>query len=384
MNIGFDAKRAYHNGTGLGNYSRSLIQSLAQNYPQHQYFSFNPKPSTRFTTPPLPNVHEVLPATTFSKAFPALWRSKWMTADLKKRGIELYHGLSNELPAGIGATGIPSVVTIHDLIFERHPQQYNPIDVRIYRQKYRYACRQAQRVIAISQQTKTDLVAIYGVPADKIEVCYQSCHPMFEQEVSPEEKEALRQKYGLPQRYFLSVGSIIERKNLMNVCRALLLLKDKVDIPLVVIGDGKSYKRDLKHFLAQHGLTNQVIFLKEREAVMQDEAFRSGAAFPALYQMAEALVYPSFYEGFGIPVLEALWSRIPVITSNTSCLPEAGGPGALYVDPHSPQQIADALCRTINSKEDMQKRIVQGLAHAQTFSLYQTAAAVMGVYQQIV
>lgn len=383
MNIGFDAKRAYHNGTGLGNYSRSLIQSLAQYYGQHQYYSFNPKPSTRFATPPLPNVHEVLPSSPLAKTFPALWRSKWMTNDLKKQQIDLYHGLSNELPSGISATGIPSVVTIHDLIFEKYPEQYNPIDVLIYRKKYRYACRQAQRVIAISEQTKRDLVEIYKVPAQKIEVCYQSCHPQFEQVVSHDEKEAVRKKYGLPERYFLSVGSIIERKNLMNVCRALLLLKDKMEIPLMVIGDGKKYKRDLKHFLAQHGLTSQVIFLKEKEAVMQDEGFRSGQTFPHIYQMAEALVYPSLYEGFGIPVLEALWSRIPVITSNTSCLPEAGGAGALYVDPHSPQQIADAMLQAATDKEHMQQSVEIGLMHAQTFSLSKTAAAVMAVYQQL-
>lgn len=383
MNIGFDAKRAYHNGTGLGNYSRSLIQSLAQNYGQHQYFSFNPKPSTRFTTPPLSNVHEVLPSASLAKTFPPLWRSKWMTADLKKLKIHLYHGLSNELPAGIGATGIASVVTIHDLIFEKYPQQYNPIDVRIYRQKYRYACRQAQRVIAISEQTKRDLVELYQVPAAKIDVCYQSCHPGFEKLVSQDEKEALRQKYGLPQRYFLSVGSIIERKNLLNVCRALEIIKDKLPIPLVVIGDGKKYKKDLKHFLAEHQLTEKVIFLKESEQVMQDEGFKSGQTFPHIYQMAEALVYPSLYEGFGIPVLEALWSRIPVITSNTSCLPEAGGPCALYVDPASPQQIADALLQAATNKEDMQQRVTRGLAHAQTFSLPKTAAAVMAVYQQL-
>ena len=281
MNIGFDAKRAYHNGTGLGNYSRSLIQSLAQYYPQHQYFSFNPKPSTRFATPSLTNVHEVLPSASLSKIFPALWRSKWMTDDLKKLQIDLYHGLSNELPSGIGATGIPSVVTIHDLIFEKYGQQYNGIDVRIYRQKYQYACRQAQRVIAISQQTKSDLIEIYNVPAHKIEVCYQSCHPMFEQVVSMEEKEAVRKKYGLPERYFLYVGSIIERKNLMNVCHALVSLHDKIDIPLVVIGDGKSYKRRSARFFTRRGLLNRVIFLKEKEEVMQDEGFKSGKTFPA-------------------------------------------------------------------------------------------------------
>lgn len=384
MNIGFDAKRAYHNGTGLGNYSRSLVQSLAAFFPEHKYFLLNPKASRRFSLPALPNLTEVLPQTMLGKALPALWRSRWMTTDLQRLQVDLYHGLSAELPAGIRHTGIKSVVTIHDLIFERYPQQYNPIDVRIYRQKYKYACRVADRVIAISQQTKRDLVDIYGVPAQKIDVCYQSCNPFFEKEATPEEKEAVRQRYSLPQQYLLSVGSLIERKNLLSVCQALQLLKGKIDLPLVVVGDGRDYKKKIKDFLARAGLTNSVIFLNEQDAVRNDPDFRSNRSFPALYQMAEALVYPSYFEGFGIPVLEGLWSRIPVITSHTSCLPEAGGPGAYYVDPGQPQQIADALLTIVNDKAGVAKNVALGWQHAQQFSPQATAAAVMQVYQSLV
>lgn len=382
MNIGFDAKRAYHNGTGLGNYSRSLIESLAKSFPQHHYFSLNPKPSTRFATPPLHNLQQVLPQSAVGKSFPAVWRSRGMLQDLERLQIDLYHGLSNELPFGINKTGIRSVVTIHDLIFELYPQQYNPLDVFIYRQKYRQACRQANRIIAISQQTKTDLVQLYKVAESKIDVCYQSCNPIFENKVSHDQKETLRKKYNLPQQYFIAVGSIIERKNLTTVCKALQLLKGLLDVPLVVVGDGKGHKREIKHFLAEAGLQTQVIFLNEKEAVRNDPDFKNGQAFPALYQMAEALVYPSLYEGFGIPVLEALWSRIPVITSSTSCLPEAGGSGALYVDPRSPQQIADALLLVYNDKALVQQKTELGWAHAQNFTLQKTAAAVMKVYEQ--
>lgn len=379
MNIGFDAKRAYHNGTGLGNYSRSLIQSLALNFPQHQYFSFNPKPSLRFSIPPLSNLQQVFPQKILHKKLSAVWRSKWMLQDLEQLQINLYHGLSNELPLGINQKGIRSVVTIHDLIFERYPQQYNPLDVMIYRQKYKQACKEADKVIAISLQTKNDLVQLYSVEEKKIEVCYQSCNPLFEKQVSVEEKEMLRQKYNLPQHYILSVGSIIERKNLMNVCKALQILKDEFHLPLVVVGDGKGYKKKIEHFLKEASLQNSVIFLNEKEAVRNDPHFKSGKNFPALYQMADALIYPSLYEGFGIPVLEALWSRIPVITSSTSCLPEAGGAGAIYVDPVSAQQIADALL-LLKDKTKMQQRVEQGWAHAQNFTLPKTASAVMDVY----
>jgi hypothetical protein len=136
MNIGFDAKRNFHNTTGLGNYSRTLIKGLAEYYPEHQYYLFNPKPSDKFSKPRFDNVHEVLPQGFLAKKFSSAWRSKWVAKDLQKFGIQLYHGLSHEIPIGIELTSIPSVVTIHDLIFERYPEQFNKIDVQIYRKKF--------------------------------------------------------------------------------------------------------------------------------------------------------------------------------------------------------------------------------------------------------
>ena len=128
MNIGFDAKRAYHNGTGLGNFSRTLIRLLSGHYPEHEYYLFNPKPSSAFEVKGS-NIHEILPQSFAGKLFPSAWRSSWVCKDLKQLKINLYHGLSHEIPVGIQKTGVRSVVTIHDLIHERYPDQYNPIDV---------------------------------------------------------------------------------------------------------------------------------------------------------------------------------------------------------------------------------------------------------------
>ena len=120
MKIGFDAKRAYHNGTGVGHYSRTLIHSLAEYFPRNEYFLFNPKPSDLFHLK-AKNIHEVLPSNLLYKTLSSVWRSKWITNDLEKLGIEIYHGLSNEVPIDIQKSGIRSVVTIHDVIFERFP-----------------------------------------------------------------------------------------------------------------------------------------------------------------------------------------------------------------------------------------------------------------------
>lgn len=382
MNIGFDAKRAFHNGTGLGHYSRTLLHSLDEYFPEHQYFLFNPKASSSFTVKGK-NLHEILPEGFFSRLFSSAWRSSWVKKDLKQLKIDLYHGLSHEIPVGIQHTGIKSVVTIHDLIHERYPEQYNPLDVKIYSKKFRYACKHADKIIAISEQTKKDIIEFYKTPEEKITVCYQSCNPAFGSTVSQTEKESIRTKYNLPEQFFLSVGSIIERKNLLNICKALFLLRDELPVPLVVIGDGGKYKQQVKDFIRQHKLEERIIFLSDNEIAKQDAAFKTAADFSAIYQLATAMIYPSFFEGFGIPVLEALWGRVPVITSNTSCLPEAGGNAAYYVNPQNAEEIAEGMKTIFNNKTIAASMVEKGWQHAQRFSPRECAASVMNVYQSL-
>lgn len=383
MNIGFDAKRAYHNQTGLGHYSRTLIHSLATHFPEHEYFLFNPKASSSFSFSEK-NVHEVLPQSFLSKKLSALWRSNWVKKDLRQYKINLYHGLSHEIPVNIQNTAIRSIVTIHDLIFERYPEQFKLIDRKIYSKKFRYSCEHADKIIAISNQTKQDIIDLYKTPAEKIEVCYQSCNPAFGERVTEDVKQSIKAKYNLPDQYFLYVGSLIERKNLLNICKAIQLVRDEINIPLVVIGNGGEYKQKVKDYIAQNKLEERIIFLSDNPVVKHSPRFQSAADFPAIYQLAIAMIYPSVFEGFGIPVLEALWSRIPVITSNVSCLPEAGGEGALYVDPGKPGEIAQQMKRILNDESFIQQQIEKGWQHAQRFRNYNTAAKVMEVYKQVV
>ncbi len=382
MRIGYDAKRAFHNGTGLGHYSRTLIQSLSDLYPDNDYYLFNPKIPAPFSVEG-DNIFEIGPNDLFSKIFSSAWRSKWVKKDLQKLRIQLYHGLSHEIPVGIRNTGIPSVVTIHDLIHERFPGQYKFIDTHIYSKKFRYACKHARKIIAISQQTKKDIIEFYKIPGEKIDVCYQSCNPSFSQVFTDEEKASVRDRYKLPPRFFLYVGSIIERKNLLNICKAVQSLRSDVNIPLVVIGDGRKYKEEVKIFIKENGIEDRVIFLSESTAARSNQRFKNAADFPAIYQSAKALIYPSSFEGFGIPVLEALWSRIPVITSNVSSLPEAGGPGAIYVDPSEPSQIASAMKKILADQSFVKLITNKGWEYAQQFTTEQTAAAVMKVYRSV-
>lgn len=383
MKIAFDAKRAYQNNTGLGHYSRTLISSLAAFYPRHHYYLCAPKLTQKFDTSAYPNVSNITPGSSIAKKLTSAWRSKWVKKDLVKNGIEIYHGLSHEIPVGIGKTNIKSVVTIHDLIFERYPDQYNWMDVQIYRRKFKYACLHSDAIIAISRQTRDDIVDFYKVPEEKISVCYQSCNPAFAETIAEKEKNRVKKLYNLPSNFFLYVGSIIERKNLLNLCKALHRLQGKLEISLVVIGEGGKYKKLVKEYISNHDLESQVIFLSESEAVKTSARFQSGADFPAIYQLCHALIYPSIFEGFGIPVLEALWSKTPVITSNASCLPETGGDAAYYVNPYSAAEIAAAMLRIATDKSLTEAMKQKGWLHAQNFSPQKCAEDVMQVYLRL-
>jgi glycosyltransferase involved in cell wall biosynthesis len=383
MNIAFEAKRAYTNGTGLGHYSRTLIRSLAEYYPDNNYFLFTPKLTNRFNAEAFQNVHAVTPMKFPSTILKSAWRSNWVKNELKEFDIDLYHGLSHEIPLGIQKTGIKTVVTIHDLIFERHQEQFNWIDVRIYHQKFSYACKHADKVIAISKQTKDDIIQFYKTPESKIEICYQSCNPAFGEGVSVEEKLRIKKIYNLPDEFLLYVGSIIERKNLLLICKGLNLIKDKFNIPLIVIGEGGDYKKLLHQYIKENHLEKQIRFLSDELPIKSLASFQSAIDFPAIYQQALCMIYPSTFEGFGIPVLEALWSKIPVITSNVSCLPETGGDAAYYVDPINEQTMAEAILQVTRNEELRRTMIDKGWVHAQNFTQQKCAASVLNVYKSL-
>ena len=350
--------------------------------PDMNIFLFNTKQSSRYNLKGN-NLHEIVPTSFPGTLLRAAWRSSWIKNDLLKAKIDVYHGLSHEIPFDIKKTGIKTAVTIHDLIPERYPEQYNPIDVLIYKRKFLHACQQADKIIAISDQTRQDIMKFYKIPGEKIEICYQSCSPVFSVMVNEVEKKRIAAKYNLPAEFFLSVGSVVERKNLLNVCKAFYLLRNDLDIPLIVIGAGGKYKQQVKDFILQHNLEKKIIFLSEQGNAKYDPAFLTTDDLAVIYQLAIAMIYPSFYEGFGAPVLEALWSRLPVITSNVSCLPEVGGPGSYYVDPNSATEIAEGMKKIYSDKELVTAMKEKGIEHTKKFTPAAYAASVMDVYKSL-
>ena len=383
MNIGYDGKRAFQNKTGLGNYIRSLMAILTEHYPDNKYLLFAPKETSLFNVKSLKNVAAVFPKSMAGKYFQGWWRRRGMVKNIAASGISIYHGVSNELPVGIERTKVKTVVTIHDIIFERFPKTYNFDERYVHRFKIKHACKIADAIIAISEQTKNDLINYYKIPSDKIFICYQSCNPIFLQKITAAEKKIVKQKYQLPDTYFLFVSSIAPRKNLILICKALLLLKETLNIPLVIIGNGKKEKEEAKNFMDANGLKNRMILLNEMP-VSKEPAFTTAADFPAIYQQALALIYPSIFEGFGAPLLEAMCSGIPVISSNTSSLPEVAGDAALYFAPDDAVILAEHMLRIAGDKTVVDSLIQKGFVQAQKFSTQNYADSIMHVYKTLI
>lgn len=374
MRIGFDAKRAVQNFTGLGNYSRYLIEIICRFRTENTYLLYAPKYSPSKQLDSLLDKFELecrYPQGLWKK-IKSLWRTFGITRQLTKDSIDIYHGLSNELPLNIRkAKGTKSVVTIHDLIFIRFPQYYSAIDRRLYRYKYGKSCKNADAIIAISECTKRDIISYFHISPDKIRTIYQGCDRSFSATAPDKTKKEAKETYNLPDRYILNVGSIEERKN------ALLAVKAMVDVPddvhLVIVGKRTSYTSTVESFIHDNGLSGRVHML-------HNVAFR---LLPAIYQMAEIFVYPSRFEGFGIPVLEALSSGVPVIAATGSCLEEAGGKDSIYIDPDDATGMADAVNRLLNNPGQRQKMAEQGKRHSALFSEERQAQQLMDLYNSL-
>jgi len=364
MKIAFDAKRFFNNSSGLGNYSRDLVRILATHFPENQYLLFNKnRPEKGREILELPNV------SFFKTTKGNFSRQMQMGKDAQNVNCDVFHGLSGELPLKWNKTAIKKVVTIHDLIFMRFPQYYAYFDRKIHFWKFKKAAQQADLIIAISEQTKRDIVHYLKISEDKIRVVYQGCHQAFKENQSAEFLNSVKEKYNLPERFILNVGTIEERKNLLNIVRAI----EGNEIPLVVIGKKAKYFNKVKKYLAKNKLEDQVQFL---ENVSMEE-------LAAIYKLADIFVYPSFFEGFGIPVIEALYSETPVITSNLSCLPEAGGENSVYIDPHNFEDIKAKILFLWQNKSERRRRAEKGLEFVQKFNDDKISKDLMEVYKSI-
>lgn len=309
MRIGLDAKRAFHNVSGLGNYSRNLINGLTKIEDKNiEFFLFTPKSSSNLIfAENLPENFKVVESTSILKPY---WRSFSIAKDILNYKIQLFHGLSNELPFSLKNKDLKTTVTIHDLLYLRLPNLYPILDRNIYAHKAKRACDIADKIIATSEATKRDLMEFLNIKPENIEVVYQSCGENFFTQFSKKEKDDIREQFSLPEKFILSTGTLETRKNHRIIIEALSLIRPSERLPLVLVGQDKNMAKEL------------ISLAKKRNVTLLLLHNVPNSLMPLIYQSASLFVYPSIYEGFGIPVLEAMASKVPVITTEKTSMEE--------------------------------------------------------------
>jgi glycosyltransferase involved in cell wall biosynthesis len=371
IRIGYDAKRAFLNTSGLGNYSRGVIEMMARHHHENEYLLYTPSTKNKgiYNNPADTKIR--IPEKFFDKTFPSFWRSYGISDQLKKDNIDIYHGLSNELPMNIRKLKTKKIVTIHDLIFLRYPELYKAWDRKVYEKKLRYCCQVADKIVSISEQTKKDIVDFIGTDENKIVTVYQTCNQSFKEIADESVKTLIRSKYKLPNEFLLYVGTIEKRKNLLNIVKSLTLINSA--IPLVVVGRPTDYLKDIKGYIEKNNLSSRVLIYHNV----------SNIELPTFYQMARIFIYPSVFEGFGIPIIEALYSGVPVITSTGSCFAESGGPDSIYVPPDDHEQIAFSIEKLIHDENLCKNMIINGLKYVQNFDEKNIADNLISVYKSM-
>jgi glycosyltransferase involved in cell wall biosynthesis len=364
MRVGFDAKRAFFNHSGLGNYSRFIIDSLNEYYGDNDYILYTPKLKGDFLNE-LPG--EFKTPTGFGKYVPSLWRVRHLGKRAVADDIDVFHGLSNEIPADLKSPNIKKIVTIHDVIFKRYPQFYKTIDRKIYDRKTRYSCELADEIVAVSSQTKEDLINFYQVEERKIKVIGQDCHQQFQELQDSHTVEQTKSKYGISKPYLISVGTIESRKNQANIAGAFLASDLCDDFELHFFGRRTEYQQEVE----------KVIEGKAGVKIHNNADFSD---FPSLYQGSLGMVYVSLFEGFGIPLVEAMHSKIPILTSKSGCFTEVSGTGGIYVDPLEVDEIKEEMENMVRDTDLRTNLLSKQRLQLAQFSAEEIARQLMEVY----
>ncbi len=325
MKIGFDAKRYFHNHTGLGNYSRDLVNTMIQKHQDDHFFLFDKHPEIDH----LPfNTIAVAPQSNIQ----LMWREWGMRHDIKRYMLDVFHGLSNELPYGKWRTNVKKVVTIHDVIFRHYPEHYNSIDRGIYHKKTQHAIDVADVIVSTSQTTAKDLIELYHADEQKVHVVYQTCGDPHRLNYAIQDINLFRSKLLLPERFILYVSSFQKRKNHLALLKAFVACKGEVG-KLVLAGKSGETLKDVKQFIQENRLEHSVLILTDI----------GQAELPLLYRSASGFVYPSMIEGFGIPLVEAANAGLPMAVNDIPIFNELASEKSIKFKADDVSDFASAL-----------------------------------------
>ena len=369
--IYLDVSAAVHRRAGLGRYAESLARALVAASPDQYGLFYNRERGVE----PLAGL-EHSPTRTVGLGYKPwrmlVWLGQLARVDFDRLlpEAELFHATEHLL---LPLRSVPTVLTVHDLIFRHLPEHHKPLNRWYLNLTMPLYCRRATHIIAISACTRRDLIAAYDVPPKKITVVHEAAAPRFRPPPS-EAVEAVRAQYGLPERYLLSVGTIEPRKNLTRLLEAFETLHaEGLTDGLVIVGRRGWLYGDFFARLEQSPARDAVIF----PGYVPDEDL------PAIYAGAQALALPSLYEGFGLPVLEAMACGTAVACSRTSSLPEISGNVALHFEPNDVESITDTLrrlLRDVSLRADLRQR---GLEQAARFSWDRVAAETEAIYDAV-
>jgi glycosyltransferase involved in cell wall biosynthesis len=368
--IYLDVSAAVHRRAGLGRYAESLARAMAPLVPGRLALFYNRERGVE----PLPGL-EGLPSSTVALGYKP-WRLLVWFGQLAHTGFNrlvpeavLFHGTEHLL---LPLRGVPTVLTVHDLIFRHLPKQHKPLNRWYLNLAMPLYCRRASHIIAISEQSRRDLVSAYGIGPEKITVIYEAADPRFRVQ-PPEAVAGVRARYQLPERYLLFVGTIEPRKNLTRLLAAFeRLLAEGLTDALMIVGKRGWLTSDFDAALERSPAKQAVHF----------PGFVPDEDLPAVYAGAQVLAMPSLYEGFGLPVLEAMACAAPVACSNSSSLPEIAGEAALFFDPAEVDSISDTLRRILRDAHLQAQLRAAGPRRAGQFSWDRAARETLAVYRR--
>jgi glycosyltransferase involved in cell wall biosynthesis len=378
MKIGIDISRTIEEPTGVGYYAKNLVHALSKVDSVNEYLLYGifyecyPKEWKKAPIPNSPNfkLHQKHSLSWFIRK---RWKNGRRYKEKLLGEIDILHSTAFTMPPIYGPK---IVVTIHDLSCFVYPQYHTEANYQFVTRNVHQAARRASFIIADSENTKREIMRFLHVPEEKIGVIYLAAEERYNEKRSLEFITQVKKKYHIQKPYFLTVGSLEPRKNLATALMAFKALLEirRIDYQFVVIG-GKGWKNEsFYQLLKKLRIDDHLVFT----------GYVPEEDLPALYQGAEIFVYPSFYEGFGLPVLEAMASGTPVITSNTSSLPEVAGDAALLVNPKEVFEIYEAMEALITNPSLRKELRGKGLDQSKKFSWEKTARQTLEIYQKVV
>jgi glycosyltransferase involved in cell wall biosynthesis len=370
--IYIDVAAAVHGRAGLGRYAESLTRALVARAPERFALFYNRGGHAR----PLAGL-EAIPTRSVRAGYKpwrmAVWLGQLARLSFERLlpGAELYHATEHLL---MPLHQVPTVLTVHDLIFHRFPEHHKRLNYWYLNAAMPLYCRRASAIIAVSQATKEDLVQFYAVDPARVTVVHEAAAPHFAP-ASPAQITQARARYGLPEDYLLHVGTIEPRKNLSRLVEALHRLRAGGEkVHMVMVGN--------------KGWLYQSFFERLEELALDDAVVLPGYVpdvdLAAVYSGARLVAVPSLYEGFGLPVLEAMACGVAVVCSDTSSLPEVGGSAACYFDPTDVEAIADTILKVWRDNALRERMHQDGLARAGQFSWARAADETLAVYKQVI